>query len=682
MNPSRLFLASCVALVATAMSFAIRGDIMGDFERVFGLSATEVGWIAGAAFWGFGLSMLVGGPLCDALGMRTLARLAGAGHIAGTFLTIVAPNFAALFAATLIVGIANGLVEAFVNPLIATLFAKDKTSKLVALHAWFPGGIVIGGLLAFAFTQIGLGWQAKMLLLVVPTAAYAWLFHGAAFPTTESKAAGVSTGGMFAEIGRPMFLLVWLCMWLTAATELGPGQWVANIFNEVMQSGSQVGIILLVWVNGIMYGMRQFFGHLPHRLSPTLLIAVTAPVAALGLYLFGQAATPFTWFLSAALLAMGTAFWWPTMLGITSERFPRGGALLLAIIGASGSVATALSGPIMGWLNDTYGARAVLPMWSTLPVALTVIFVLIHLGDRARGGYRVESIGRVATSLIAVFVIGLLAGGVLDAQAPGATPNAPGQAAPPSPAGQGRGGFVPYPRRAVDAEAAKRGEATYSVNCAFCHGRDGRGGDSGPSLLRAQLVLDDKDGDLIGPVLASGRPPRMPSFTLTREQVADLAAFIHAFEVSSAGRRPPANIVVGDRARGEAAFKARCASCHSATGDLAGVATRFPDPVTLQQTWLLPGSFGPRGGGPPRPAPPVRAVVATPSGERMEGTLDRIDDFGVSLRLADGTHRTFRTIGTGVKVELDDPLRGHKTMLASYSDPEIHDITAYLVTLQ
>jgi MFS family permease len=390
MNPARLFQASCVALVATAMSFAIRGDIMGDFERVFGLTATEVGWISGAAFWGFGLSILFGGPLVDTLGMRTLARLAAAGHVVGALLTILAPNFAVLFLATLVVGVANGLVEAFVNPLTATVYRDDKTSRLVALHAWFPGGIVIGGLLAYAFTQIGLGWQAKMLMLLVPSIVYMLMFTREQFPPTESAAAGVSFAGMAAEIRRPLFLLIWICMWLTAAAELGPGQWYANIFNEVMQSGTQAGIILLVWVNGIMYVIRQFFGHIPHRVSPPRLIAATAPIAAVGLYLFGQTTTVAMWFVAATLLAIGTAFWWPSMLGMTSERFPRGGPLLLAIIGASGAVSTALAGPVMGWINDTYGASAVLPMWAILPAALTVIFLLLYLADRSKGGYRIE----------------------------------------------------------------------------------------------------------------------------------------------------------------------------------------------------------------------------------------------------------------------------------------------------
>jgi len=390
MNSARLFRASCVALIATAMSFAIRGDIMGDFETVFGLTATEVGWIAGAAFWGFGISILFGGPLCDVLGMRTLARLAAVGHIGGTLLTIVAPSFAVLFGATLIIGVANGLVEAFVNPLVATLFSERKTTKLVALHAWFPGGIVVGGLLAYGFTQVGLGWQAKMVLLLVPSVVYTTMFWRETFPLTESTAAGVSLAGMLAEVRRPLFLLVWFCMWLTAATELGPGQWVANIFNEVFESGTQAGIILLVWMNGIMY-----LGHVPHRISPTLLIVFTAPLAAVGLYLFGQTTTAPMWFLAATFLAVGTAFWWPTILGITSERFPAGGALLLAIVGASGSISTAMSGPTMGWINDTYGARVVLPVWAILPAILFGIFTLIFLSDRTKGGYRIERLSKM-----------------------------------------------------------------------------------------------------------------------------------------------------------------------------------------------------------------------------------------------------------------------------------------------
>ncbi|MEZ0470172.1 MFS transporter [Luteimonas salinilitoris] len=392
MNPQRLFVASCIALLATAMSFAIRGDIMGELELAFGLDKVQLGWISGAAFWGFGLSILFGGTLCDLLGMGRLLKLAAVGHIAGVLLTVFATDFTMLFAATVLIGVANGFVEAGINPLIATLYRNDKTARLVKLHAWFPGGIVVGGVLAFAFTQLGLGWQAKMLLMLVPSAIYAAMFFAQRFPDTERKAAGVSTGAMYGELRRPLFLVVFVCMWLTAAAELGPGQWVSNIFNEVMHSTLQAGVLLLVWINGIMYALRQFGGGLAHRLSPVTLIAVTAPVAALGLWLFGRADTPVLAFAAAALLAVGTAFWWPTMLGLTSERFPRGGALALAVIGAAGAFSTAVAGPVMGWINNAYGAANVLPVWAVLPVAIALIFGILHLVDRARGGYRIERV--------------------------------------------------------------------------------------------------------------------------------------------------------------------------------------------------------------------------------------------------------------------------------------------------
>jgi MFS family permease len=401
MNSRRLFLASCIALIATAMSFAIRGDIMGDFERAFGLTKTELGWISGAAFWGFGLSILFGGALCDLLGISRLLRVAALGHIGGVLLTIFASDFTALFCATAILGIANGLVEASINPLIATLYQRNKTSKLIALHAWFPGGIVIGGVMAFGFTHLGLGWQLKMLLMLVPAIIYTVMFFGQTFPATERQAAGVSFNEMLRALSRPLFIVIFFCMWLTAATELGPGQWVSNIFNDVMHSSAKAGVLLLVWINGIMYLMRQFGGRLARRVTPVLLIACTAPIAAIGLSLFGHARSVGVAFAAAALLAVGTAFWWPTILGITSERFPRGGALALGVVGAAGSFSTALAGPIMGWINDTSGATRVLPIWAAIPVAITVIFALLHGFEKTRGGYCVEEISIEKTKRIA-----------------------------------------------------------------------------------------------------------------------------------------------------------------------------------------------------------------------------------------------------------------------------------------
>jgi mono/diheme cytochrome c family protein len=263
------------------------------------------------------------------------------------------------------------------------------------------------------------------------------------------------------------------------------------------------------------------------------------------------------------------------------------------------------------------------------------------------------------------------------------------QAPAQGPGGRGRiggAGIGAYPQRTVeDAAAVERGKAAYSTNCAFCHGADTRGGDGGPSLLRSALVLDDQKGELIGPVVRGGRPDRgMPAFALTNDQISDLAAFMHSFRVAGydSSRERPVSILVGDAAAGAKGFASKCASCHSATGDLHGLANRIPEPRTLQQTWLMPGSTAGRGGGPrpARPRPPSVTVIL-PSGEKFTGPLERVDDFAVSLKTPAGERRSFR-IGPGVQVTVDDPLQPHKDLLRTYGDPEIHNITAYLMTLK
>jgi len=265
-----------------------------------------------------------------------------------------------------------------------------------------------------------------------------------------------------------------------------------------------------------------------------------------------------------------------------------------------------------------------------------------------------------------------------------------GGAAGQPPGGRGRGA-VTSPRNAYpdrppgDPASIERGRSLYSVNCTFCHGADTRGGDGGPSLLRSGTVLDDQRGELMAPVIQNGRTDRgMPKFSFTMEQIADIAAFVHTFKAAGydESRNKPPSIVVGDARAGEAFFGARCGSCHSATGDLRGVATRIADEKVLQQTWLMPGSGGGRGGPAPVTAPPTTAVVTLPTGERVEGKVDRVDDFSISLVMADGSRRTIRTDRETVKVEVKDTLQGHRDLLRIYADKDIHNVTAYLVTLK
>jgi MFS family permease len=411
LHKNRLFLASCVALIATAMSFAIRGDIMPDLQTNFvepmvagesgeaaadseALIKTQLGVIGTVAFFSFGLTILFGGPLVDLLGMGMLLRLAAACHIGGTLLTIFAPNYYVVVFATFIVGAGNGLVEAVCNPLIATIYPDEKTHKLTLFHAWFPGGIVIGGLLAYLFSYLGIGWQAKMGLLLIPSVIYLIMIFTEKFPATERVASGVSFGGMFRAAFSPLFLIVFAVMWLTAATELGPGAWIPDIYKDVMNNPG--GILAVVWGSILMYILRQFFSKPVHAMfSPIALVAATAPLAAIGLFLFKIAETPVMFFLACTFLYVGVCFWWPTMLGIASERAPRTGALGLAILGGAGSFATFCAGPIMGRINDAVGPRGSLVYWGILPVVITIVFGIVWFNDKARGGYhaQVERLG-------------------------------------------------------------------------------------------------------------------------------------------------------------------------------------------------------------------------------------------------------------------------------------------------
>jgi len=381
----RLFAASCVALVATAMSFAIRGDIIGALGAEFSLDKEQLGMAAGAWAYGFTISILVGGQLVDALGMKRILALAFVAHVAGVLATVFATGFWVLFAATLCVGLGNGLVEAAVNPLTATLYPDEKTRRLNLLHVWFPGGIVIGGLVSFAMTQLGLGWQAKMCAILVPTALYGLMVLRETFPATERVQRGVSTAGMYREVARPLFLLFVFCMVLTASTELAPNQWIPDILSN---TAGLEGILVLVWINGLMALGRLFAGPIVHRVSPVGLLIGSACFAAVGLVMLGAAASPVSAVVAATIFAVGVCYFWPTMLGVTSERFPSGGALALAIVGGVGTLSVAIFTWIMGGIYDAAGPRLALRYMAALPVVLIVIFGAVWLADRRAGGYR------------------------------------------------------------------------------------------------------------------------------------------------------------------------------------------------------------------------------------------------------------------------------------------------------
>ncbi len=419
MNARKLFLASCVALVTTSMVFSIRGDILDALGADFHLNRQQTGLILSPAFWGFTLSILIGGSLVDFIGMRRLLLISSGGYVAAVLAILLAPRPAAavapyysdpgfiiLYGAMLTLGLSQGLVEGVINPLCATMFPTEKTHRMNVLHAWWPGGLIIGGLASYALTKImgldlpgvsaataTLGWQVKLGLIILPAAAYALMVWSEAFPATERVSAGVSNRDMIQETFRPLFLLLFGCMWLTAATELGPDQWVGSLITNLV--GMQ-GILILVYTAGIMFVMRFFGGRLAHAMSPTGLLTVSAILSSIGLFSLGSASTPTQAFLAATIFGVGKTYFWPVMLGVTAERFPKGGALALAVIGGTGNLSVAFILPIMGGWYDDLGAAAAFRYVGILPIVLAVVFGALYFYDKSRGGYKAEELKAVS----------------------------------------------------------------------------------------------------------------------------------------------------------------------------------------------------------------------------------------------------------------------------------------------
>jgi len=365
----RLFVGACIALVATSVAFATVGAVMLALKREFVLTNQEVGWIGGAALWGFAVSQLVFAPLCDTLGMRFLVRLAWFCHLLGTLTMMFATGFWMLFGGALVIAMGNGLVEAACNPLVATLYPENKTVKLNQFHVWFPGGIVLGGLGAYALDQAGVGaWQVKLALILVPTVIYGLLLLGRVFPATEGVQAGVSVGEMFrAAFTTPFMWVMLIAMAMTASVELGPNRWVP----AVLEAGGMPGILVLVWISGLMAVLRFKAGPVVERLSPTgvlLASSVLSGLGLLGLYQWGSGPLAFA---AATVFAVGVCYFWPTMLGVVSERVPRSGALGLGLMGTVGMATVGLvTAPQMGRIADTY-AEARIPAERTVELFRT-----------------------------------------------------------------------------------------------------------------------------------------------------------------------------------------------------------------------------------------------------------------------------------------------------------------------
>ena len=420
---SKIFLIGCVALFTAGLSFSLRGAIAGGIEAEIlskidaAHSARLTGQVLGIAFTGFALTLFLGSVFLDRIGMGRSLVLASLCFTGGTLLAVfsdrIGSSYTWLWTGYLLSGLGWGFVEASTNPLVATLYPDDKTHRLNVVHAWWPAGVLVGGIVGGALG--GLGWQIQFSLVMLPAMMIGFLCIGTPFPRTERAAQGVAWGDMWREIPRrPMFLVWWVCMFLTAASELAPGQWIDFTLTRTV---GMRGIWLLVYVSLMMFVFRHFAGAVVHRLgSPIALLTFSVTLAAIGLMLLPRATSPVMGLLAATVWGFGVCFLWPTMLANVSERYPRGGELFIGLMGVAGALSIQFVLPALGAIFDRakvdlagsesafaaleadelqeilrQAAQVSFETNAILPAVLIVVFGAIWLYDRTHGGYRPET---------------------------------------------------------------------------------------------------------------------------------------------------------------------------------------------------------------------------------------------------------------------------------------------------
>lgn len=352
---NNLFIASCLALLVTSLSFGIRAGTMNTLMVQFHLDAKQMGLIAGTAFWGFPLAIIIGGMIVDIVGMKRLLLLAFLLHLAGIIFTVFSTGFLSLYISTLFIGIGNGTVEAACNPLVTSIYPDNKTTKLNHFHFWFPAGIVIGTLVSFGFAKIGLNWQWQVATMIIPTVIYGYMFMKLDFPVTERVSSGYTTKEMYKAVLTPLYIFLFICMLGTAITELFTNQWVGVLLQNVTSSA----ILILALVAAVQAAARSVAGPVVHRISPSGLLLFSAIISAIGIYMLGTM-TGGMLFVAAIIFGIGVAYFWPTMLGFVSENIPKSGALGINLLGGAGMFAVSIYMFFMGGYYDSLIA-AVLP---------------------------------------------------------------------------------------------------------------------------------------------------------------------------------------------------------------------------------------------------------------------------------------------------------------------------------
>lgn len=397
-NDKIVFWGSFVALIATAFGFIIRAMIIGDWAEEFNLTPTQQGEIFGVGLWPFAISIVLFSLIIDKVGYKVAMIFGFVCHVLSLVVTLTATSYNGLYLGMFIVALGNGTVEAYINPVVATLFRDEKTKWLNILHAGWPGGLVLGGVLTILLGA-DTSWKVKMLLLAIPTVIYFFMLIKQEFPVNERVAAGVTYREMLREvggigiliiawmilaevfrvfsitespvqtaaiaslvigvafgayvksIGRPMYIFLLMIMVLLATTELGVDSWVTELMEPAM---GKFAPWLLVYTSFLMMVLRFNAGPIVHRLNPIGLLAICSLAACLGLLSLSAAQGAVMIMLAATLYAVGKTFFWPTALGVAAEQFPKGGALTLNAMGGVGMLGVGVLGAmLLGNIQDT-----------------------------------------------------------------------------------------------------------------------------------------------------------------------------------------------------------------------------------------------------------------------------------------------------------------------------------------
>ena len=365
-NRTRLFNGLRLGLLPTAFSFVLVSNILGQLKTEFILSNTQVGYIGGAALWGMAVSLLTIGPFLERIGFKTGTKMALCGHLCGVTLFLAAAPFAGqpfafwiLFLGAIGFGAGNGMIEVVGNPMVVALFPQRKTTKLNNFHAFYSGGMVLGGLLGWSLSQIGaIGslnvghWTFQIAIIYIPIAIYGFMLLPVTFPKSESAASGISIGEMVRyTLAEPLLWGLIVLKMFTLSLEMGPNRWIP----DVLQAAGVHGMLVLVWISGLMTVLRLFAGPFVERFSPTGMLFGASVLTGCGLLMFSfieSGLLPLL--LAGTVFACGVAFLFPTMVGLMSERFPRAGSLGIVVMIGLGFFAAGASNGIMGAIADDY----------------------------------------------------------------------------------------------------------------------------------------------------------------------------------------------------------------------------------------------------------------------------------------------------------------------------------------